>query len=84
MTAAAAVPEALASVRTMLAADGYELDVHEDRGGLVAKIKAGPTACAECLVPKDIMRTYFESALRASVGIDHPDVRLVYPGDLET
>jgi hypothetical protein len=78
-----AIAAALAPLRAILSADGYELDVRAENGQvLIAEIKAGPTACAECLVPKEIMRTYFDSALRASLGINSPEVRLVYPADI--
>ena len=85
MPAATDVEEALTSLRTMLSADGYDLELRTNRSDLlVAEIKAGPDACAECLVPKDMMRVYFDSALRKSLGPDIPDIELVYPGDTET
>ena len=65
MTISPAITDALASLGAMLEADGYELKLREEGTGLlVAEIKAGPDACADCLVPKDMMRGYFDSALR--------------------
>jgi hypothetical protein len=79
----AAINTALEPLRTMLAADGYELEIRdEDESLIVAEIKAGPEACAECLVPKDIMRAHFESALRAALAGDVPAVKLIYPADV--
>jgi hypothetical protein len=76
------IAEALAPLREMLSADGYELNLRaEGRDLLIAQIIAGPEACAECLVPREMMRTYFESALRAALGVDPPEVRLIYPTD---
>jgi hypothetical protein len=77
-----AVVEALAGQRAMLEADGYELVLGEDGPGvLVAEIRAGPAACAECLVPKPLMRSYFEQALRGVLDVGPPEIRLVYPDD---
>ena len=81
MTVAPAIADALASLREMLAADGYDLDLHDDGADiLVAEIKAGPDACADCLVPKEMMRGYFDSALRSALDMP-PEVRLIYPSD---
>ncbi len=84
MTASPAITEALASLGSMLEADGYELELREEGADLlVAEIKAGPDACAECLVPKDMMRGYFDSALRKALDAP-PDVELIYPADTDS
>jgi hypothetical protein len=76
-----AVETALAALRTMLSADGYELELRDEGARvLVAEIKAGPDACADCLVPKDMMQVYFQKALSA-LGPQTPDVKLIYPAD---
>jgi hypothetical protein len=81
MSASPAIAEALASLGTMLEADGYELELREEGSDrLIAVIKAGPDACAECLVPKDMMRGYFDSALRKALAAP-PQVELIYPAD---
>lgn len=78
----AAVSQALSSLRTMLEADGYGLEVSETGAAtLVARIAAGPDACEDCLVPKDMMRRYFEDALRPVCDLGVPEIRLVYPGE---
>jgi len=81
MTASPAITEALASLGTMLEADGYALELREEGADLlVAEIKAGPAACADCLVPKEMMRGDFDSALRKALDAP-PDVELIYPAD---
>lgn len=66
----------------MLEADGYALELSAELPAvLVARIVAGPDACADCLVPKAIMRHYFEDALRPVCDLRIPDIRLVYPGE---
>jgi len=83
MTASPAITEALASLGTMLEADGYALELREEGADLlVAEIKAGPDACADCLVPKEMMRGYFDSALRKALDAP-PDVELIYPTDAD-
>jgi hypothetical protein len=80
----AAVVDALASLRAMLATDGYRVELSEEGPGLLlAEIKAGEEACPDCLVPKDIMRRHFDAALREAIPVDAPQVRLVYPADRE-
>ncbi len=84
MSASPAIADALASLGAMLEADGYELELREEGAELlVAEIRAGPDACAECLVPKDMMRGYFDSALRKALDMP-PDVELIYPADTES
>jgi hypothetical protein len=66
----------------MLQADGYEIELNEMSGKLIVEIKAGPDACPDCLVPKNMMRTYLETALRENLGDEGvPEVKLVYPAD---
>ena len=81
MAIARRVEEALSDVRRALVADGYELAVQDLPGGtLRIQIEAGPQACAECLVPKEVML----EILRASLdGLFHVGtLELLYPGDL--
>jgi hypothetical protein len=73
----AAIEEALAGQRAMLAADGYALTLTLDDDTIVATVSAGPDACPDCLVPKTLMLSYFEKAL----GPDRTAIRLIYPGD---
>lgn len=76
------ITEALSSLSAMLETDGYGLELREaGPSTLVARIEAGPDACADCLVPKDMMRRYFEDALRPVCETGLPEIRLLYPGD---
>ncbi len=76
------IANALTSLTAMLDADGYRLSVSEEGPAkLVARIEAGPDACEDCLVHKDLMRRYFEDALRSVCELGLPDIRLIYPGD---
>jgi hypothetical protein len=68
---------ALAGLRATLAADDYTLHVRPDGSGVQVRITAGPQACADCLVPKAIMR----SILHAALGMPEDAIALVYPGD---
>ena len=74
--------EALASLRVMLEADGYDLTLRETAEGLIAEIRAGADACADCLVQKDLMRIYLENALRPALGPGLPPIAIHYPADL--
>ncbi len=66
----------------MLSADGYQLDLTDEGDeAILASITAGPDACADCLVPKEMMKIYFDSALREALGDEAPDVSLAYPAD---
>ena len=79
---ASAIDDALAPLRAMLAADDYLVELREEGAGvLIAEIRAGPDACADCLVPKPMMRGYFDKALREKLELDAPEVRLIYPAD---
>jgi hypothetical protein len=82
VTVAPEITAALAALADMLAADGYALDVAGDGGNaLIARIAAGPDACADCLVPKSMMQLYLQEALK-SLGDSAPrNLRLVYPGE---
>jgi hypothetical protein len=70
-----ALDAALASLRSTLAADGYGLEITGGGSRLVVSITAGATACAECLVPKDMML----GLIRQAVGPLADDVVLNYP-----
>jgi hypothetical protein len=68
---------ALAGLRATLAADDYVMEVHAEGPGVQVQITAGPEACADCLVPKPIMRSILHSAL----GVPEESIALVYPDD---
>jgi hypothetical protein len=61
----AELDDALQGLRDVLGADGYRLDyaVHGDRE-LVVSVLAGPDACADCLVPRQVMEGILADALQ--------------------
>jgi hypothetical protein len=69
--------ERLEALRSSLAADGYSLELTEAGGRIGAVITAGPGTCADCLVPKDLMRAILGQAL----GIDGQTIDLSYPSE---
>lgn len=77
------VGEVLAGVRSMMESDGYLLETSwgED-GSLVLRIVAGPEACTDCLVPKELMAQIVTKVLADNgVTVAPTDLRLEYPVD---
>ncbi|MBP2436930.1 hypothetical protein [Microbacterium amylolyticum] len=70
----------LQALQETLRADDYHLSVERTGDDAVATIAAGPTACAECLVPKDLMRRM----LAPLVGVEVERIRVNYPVDVPT
>ena len=70
-------------LKTMLSADGYSAVVRSwpERGEGRAKVEivAGPDACADCLVSKDILAMVLADQLPAGLVIGEED--LVYPAE---
>ena len=66
--------ERAVALRSTLAADGYLMEIAEDGGRVRVTISATPDACADCLVPKDLMRAILGEAL--GVSPDAIDLRL--------
>ncbi len=62
-------------LRSALAADGYLLEVAEDGDRVRVTISATPQACADCLVPPDLMRGILGQAL----GVPPDAIDLTYP-----
>ena len=60
-----------------LAADGYQMEVAE--AGVRVRVTARPQACADCLVPKDLMRGILGQAL----GVSPDAIDLTYPSTSE-
>jgi hypothetical protein len=70
--------QALQALRTSLEADGYRLEVRAGEGERVAvRISATPEACADCLVPKVVLRGILEQAL----GVGGESIDLTYPSE---
>lgn len=70
----------LAPLQSSLDADGYRLEASETGGRIGVRITASPEACADCLVPKNIMRGILGQVLGVAPGI----IDLTYPADAET
>lgn len=66
--------------RKTLEADDYHLSIEVDGDEALARIEAGPDACAECLVPKDFMRQMLSPLL----GVGAERIRVDYPVDVHT
>ena len=58
--------ERTAALASTLEADGYHMAIEEQDACISVTITAGPDACADCLVPKDLMR----GILSQQLGID--------------
>jgi hypothetical protein len=64
---AAAIDTALRGLRDTLAADGYELVWFMEREVQIGiRVVPGPDACADCLVPTELMRSIVDSELGAT------------------
>jgi hypothetical protein len=69
--------ERAVELRSSLAADGYEMDIAESGDRVSVTIIATEQACADCLVPKDLMR----GILGKTLGVDRDAIDLTYPAD---
>jgi hypothetical protein len=69
--------ERTVALRSSLAADGYLLQIAEAGTRVQVTITATPQACADCLVPKDLMRGILEQAL----GVPADTIDLTYPSE---
>jgi len=75
-----AATQALAGIRDMLAADGYDMSLRAlGTDTLAVDILAGSAACAECLVPKNIMSGILRDALGSSAPV--AQIQLSYPAE---
>jgi hypothetical protein len=70
-------PERAVVLAFALAADGYRMEFAEKGDRLRVTIIATPDACADCLVPKDLMRGMLEQQL----GVPADRIDLTYPRD---
>ena len=67
--------ERAVALRSALAADGYLMDIAEDADRVRVTITATAQACADCLVPPDLMRGILGQAL----GVPPDAIDLTYP-----
>ena len=72
-------PERAVVLASTLAADGYRMEFAEDGDRLRVTIIATPDACADCLVPKNLMRSMLEQQL----GVPANRIDLTYPRDID-
>jgi molybdopterin/thiamine biosynthesis adenylyltransferase len=70
--------ERAVALSSALEADGYHMAIEELDSKLSVVITAGPDACEDCLVPKDLMRGMLSSEL----GVDSSIIDITYPVDL--
>jgi hypothetical protein len=60
----AVLDAALQSLRDTLEADGYALEWSlQEQNEIAVRVVAGAEACADCLVPPELMRTILSDAL---------------------
>ena len=69
--------ERTVALRSTLAADGYEMEMAEAGDRVRVRIIATDQACADCLVPKDLMR----AILGETLGVPPESIDLTYPLD---
>lgn len=62
-------------ITATLAADGYLMAIAETGDRVRVTITAGPEACADCLVPENLMR----GILSQTLGIPEDAIDLSYP-----
>ena len=67
--------ERIVALRSTLEADGYLMEVADQATRVRVTISATPEACADCLVPKDLMRAILSEAL----GVPDDAIDLTYP-----
>jgi hypothetical protein len=67
----------LEPLQSSLGADGYRLEAREEGGRIGVRISASADACADCLVPKDVMRGILGQVL----GVAEDVIDVTYPGE---
>jgi hypothetical protein len=70
--------ERAVALSSALEADGYHLAIDEVDSRISAVITAGPDACEDCLVPKDL----FRGMLSHEIGVEPGQIDVTYPVDL--
>ncbi|HUZ39704.1 MAG TPA: hypothetical protein VMV17_25560 [Streptosporangiaceae bacterium] len=68
----------LEPLQASLGADGYLMEAREEGGRIDVRIRASDDACADCLVPKPIMRGILGQVL----GVAEDIIDLTYPAEL--
>jgi hypothetical protein len=76
------VDDALDPIRSMLAAEGFELSISGGEGSpIVLSVAAGPDACEYCLVPKATLRAIALDKLAGRGLGGSLEIEVVYPED---
>jgi hypothetical protein len=70
--------ERLRALQLSLSADGYEMQVLDRGDRMDVSISASPEACADCLVPKPLMRGILQQVL----GVAEDAIDLTYPREM--
>ena len=71
---------ALSGLRDVLIADGYDVSLSiSGPETLGLDVIAGPGACAECLVPKDLMTAIVMDALAGTIPVSRVEIRYQLP-----
>lgn len=74
-----AIDVALSGIASALNVDGYALDSSLHDGRLRLRIMAGPSACADCLIPPDLMEQMILAEL-GHHGLEPVEgISLIYP-----
>ena len=71
--------ERAGEIAATLAADGYLMEIAEAGQRVRVTITATPQACADCLVPQDMMR----GILGQAFGVPRDAIDLTYPSTSE-
>jgi hypothetical protein len=80
---AGAVQVALREMGAVLEADGYGLIASVEEGRVRLEVHAGPDACPDCLVPKQVFASMALSRLvGADMAFDASEIDVTYPLDL--
>jgi hypothetical protein len=76
-----AADAAISATRKGLEASGFSVSCADRADTLTVSVRAGPDACAECLVPKPVLQSIIGGELAAQ-GIQVAGVEVIYPADL--
>lgn len=74
------IEAALRPLGETLSHDGYALGVALTEADVALSIEAGPGACEDCLVPKELMQALATQAL-GDAGIVPARLSIAYPGE---
>ena len=73
----------LTDLRDSLRSDGYEMSVVAVSPQVSLAIEAGPDACEDCLVGKELMARHISTALNElDPSLSFSDISLTYPGEV--